>query len=63
VIGVERHAIVSKFLTAMPQRFETARDNPRINGVIVDADEKTGKAISITRLSLSAKDVDALVAG
>ncbi len=63
VIGVERHAIVSKFLTAMPQRFETARDNPRINGVIVEADDKTGKALSIKRLSLSAKDVDALVAG
>jgi metallophosphoesterase (TIGR00282 family) len=63
VIGVDRHAIVAKFLSAMPQRFETARENPRLNGVIVDADEKTGKAISIKRLSLSAKDVDALVAG
>jgi len=63
VIGVDRHAIVSRFLTAMPQRFETARENPRLNGVIVDADEKTGKAISIKRLSLSAKDGDALVAG
>jgi metallophosphoesterase (TIGR00282 family) len=63
VIGVDRHAIVAKFLSAMPQRFETARENPRLNGVIVDADEKTGKAIAIKRLSLSAKDVDALVAG
>lgn len=63
VIGVDRHAIVTKFLSGLPQRFEPARDNPRLNGVIVDADEKTGKAASIKRLSLSLKDVDALVAG
>ena len=62
VIGVDRHAIVTKFLSGLPQRFETARENPRLNGVIVDADEKTGKAVAITRLSLSAKDVDLLVA-
>ncbi len=63
VIGVDRHAIITKFLSGLPQRFETARENPRINGVIVEADEKTGKALSIARLSLSAKDVDVLVAG
>lgn len=62
VIGVDRHAILARFLTAMPQRFETARENPRLNGVIVEADEKTGRALSITRLSLSAKRLDALVA-
>jgi metallophosphoesterase (TIGR00282 family) len=62
VIGVERSAIVTRFLTGLPQRFETARDNPRLNGVVVEADERTGKAVSITRLSLSNKDVDGLVA-
>lgn len=62
VIGVERQAILTKFLTGMPQRFETARENPRLNAVIVDADERTGRASSIARLSLSAKDVDALIA-
>ncbi len=62
VIGVERHAIVTRFLTGMPQRFETAKDNPRLNGVIVDADESTGRALAIRRLSLSAKDLDAVIA-
>ncbi len=62
VIGVERQAIVTRFLTGMPQRFETARENPRLNGIIVDADERTGRATSITRLSLSLKEVDGLIA-
>ena len=62
VIGVERHAVVQRFLTALPQRFETARDNPRMNAVIVDADEQTGRATSIERLGLSADDIESLVA-
>jgi metallophosphoesterase (TIGR00282 family) len=60
VIGVERTAIIQRFLTGLPQRFETATENPRLNGVIVKADEQTGKAISIERLSLSARRIDAL---
>jgi metallophosphoesterase (TIGR00282 family) len=62
VIGVERSAIIQRFLTGLPQRFETATDNPRLNGVIVKADELTGRAISIERLNLSAKQIDALAA-
>jgi len=62
VIGVDRHAILQRFLTGLPQRFETASDNPRLNAVIVTADETTGHATAIERLSVSAKDIDALVA-
>jgi metallophosphoesterase (TIGR00282 family) len=61
VIGVERAAVIQRFLTALPQRFETATENPRLNGVIVAADEATGRAVSIERLSLSAQDIEALV--
>ncbi len=60
VIGVERAAIIQRFLTGLPQRFETATENPRLNGVIVRADEQTGRALSIERLNLSAKQVDEL---
>jgi len=62
VIGVERSAVVQRFLTAMPQRFETATENPRLNAVLVNADETTGRATSINRLSLSTRDIEALVA-
>jgi metallophosphoesterase (TIGR00282 family) len=62
VIGVERGAILQRFLTALPQRFETATENPRLNAVLVVADESTGRAESIERVNLSAHDIETLLA-
>jgi metallophosphoesterase (TIGR00282 family) len=62
VIGIERGAILQRFLTGLPQRFEVASENPRLNGVLVAADEQTGRAVSISRLSLSAQQIEALAA-
>jgi metallophosphoesterase (TIGR00282 family) len=62
VIGVDRSAIIQRFLTGLPQRFEVASENPRLNGVLIDADENTGRAIAINRVSLSASDIEAVVA-
>ena len=62
VIGVDRVAILQRFLTALPQRFETANENPRLNAVVITANEATGQASAIDRLSLSAQDLEALVA-
>jgi hypothetical protein len=62
VIGVDRAAIIQRFLSAMPQRFETATENPRLNAVVVTADETTGRASAIERLSLSSQAIEALVA-
>jgi len=60
IIGVDIQAALGKFLTALPARFETATDNPRLNAVIIDADEQTGRATDIERLSLSADDIQQL---
>jgi len=62
VIGVERQAVIQRFLTGLPQRFETASENPRLNAVVVEANETTGRAVSIERLSVSTHDLEALIA-
>ena len=60
IIGVDIAAALGKFLTALPAKFETATANPRLNGVIVDADPQSGRATGIERLSLSADDIQHL---
>ena len=60
IIGVEIEAALGKFLNALPARFETATLNPRLNAVIVDADEQTGRATHIERLSYSAEELNRL---
>ena len=62
VIGVERQAVIQRFLTGLPQRFETANENPRLNAVVVEANELTGRAVSIERVSVSTHDLEALIA-
>jgi metallophosphoesterase (TIGR00282 family) len=62
VIGVERSAILQRFLTGLPQRFDTATENPKLHGVVVSADEATGRALSIERVSLSSQQIEDLVA-
>ena len=52
VIGVEKEQVISRFLTSMPNRFDAARGDARLNGVLIDCDPKTGKANSIERISL-----------
>ncbi len=57
VIGVEKAPIVQRFLTGMPQRFETAKGDPRLAAVIVEADPDTGLARGIERVLLSENDL------
>src|SRR6202166_1358933 len=53
VIGVKKELVVNKFLNGMPGRFEPAPGDVRRCAVVVDCDEKTGKARAIERLMLS----------
>jgi hypothetical protein len=57
IIGMEKEPSLARFLNGMPTKFEPATGNPRLNGVIVDADEKTGRATAITRISYSENDL------
>jgi metallophosphoesterase (TIGR00282 family) len=60
VIGVERGAVINRFLTGLPAKFDTASGMPRLHGIIVTADETTGQASSIERLSLTPADIEDL---
>jgi metallophosphoesterase (TIGR00282 family) len=57
IIGVQVEVALSRFLTGMPSRFETAEGNPRLNAVIVEADEESGRALDIERLSYSQEEL------
>jgi len=57
IIGVEKDAVLHRFLTGMPSRFETAKGDPRFAAALVDVDEETGRARSIDRMLLSENDV------
>ncbi|MCJ7612805.1 MAG: YmdB family metallophosphoesterase, partial [Candidatus Aminicenantes bacterium] len=49
VIGMKREQALEKFLTALPQRFEPAKDGLFLSAAVVVADSATGRALSITR--------------
>jgi 2',3'-cyclic-nucleotide 2'-phosphodiesterase len=60
IIGMEREPSLARFLNGMPTRYEPATGNPRLNGVIIEADDKTGRALSIARVSHSEREIAAL---
>ena len=53
VIGVDKDQIVTKFLTAIPTRFETAKGPTVFSGVLVDVNAKTGMAKDIQRIQIN----------
>jgi 2',3'-cyclic-nucleotide 2'-phosphodiesterase len=61
IIGVTTEIALTRFLTSMPAKFESATGPGRLNAVIVTADQATGKATALQRLNLSSADVDALM--
>jgi metallophosphoesterase (TIGR00282 family) len=50
VIGVMKEGAIRRFLTQMPERFEPASQDVRLNAVVIDVDSETGKARSILRV-------------
>jgi hypothetical protein len=60
VIGVETSAALGRFLNGLPVRFETATDRPRLHAVVIDVDDRSGRASRIERLSLSPDDIASL---
>ncbi len=50
IIGRKTEHIIARFLTQMPAKFEVATTDLRLQGVIIEVDSKTGKALGIKRV-------------
>lgn len=56
VIGVKKEAVIERFLTGVPNKFDTAKGDIRLQAVLLDIDPETGKANSIERISWKLND-------
>ncbi|HNT89365.1 MAG TPA: TIGR00282 family metallophosphoesterase, partial [Candidatus Hydrogenedentes bacterium] len=50
VIGTERDAVITKFITGLPRQFHVAKGPVWLNAVLVEADDASGRAVSIERI-------------
>jgi hypothetical protein len=53
VIGTRKEIILARFLSQLPNKFEVAKGDVRLQGVLIDIDDKSGRAMDIERLSLA----------
>lgn len=52
VIGVRKEDAINRFLTQRPHKFEIPKGPVHLDAVVLDIDQKSGKARSITRVKL-----------
>jgi metallophosphoesterase (TIGR00282 family) len=57
IIGMERAEVLARFVTGLPARMEPADANPRLQAVLIDADDRTGLAREIIRLDWSRQEL------
>lgn len=50
VLGRKPEQIIRRFITGLPTRFEMAEADIQLQGVIINCDDKTGRAVSIKRV-------------
>lgn len=53
VLGVKKEIIIKSFLSHLPQRHEIQSGKVTLNGLIVKIDEKSKRAVSVERISIS----------
>jgi metallophosphoesterase (TIGR00282 family) len=52
IIGMQTEIVLERFLRGLSTKFEPCDGKIKLNGLIVDVDEETGKALRVERLSL-----------
>jgi len=53
VIGIKKEIAIKRFIHQTPFRFEVANGNCQFNGMTVEIDCKTGKAVAVNRIFLT----------
>lgn len=54
ILGVEKEAVLKRFLTNLPVRFEVVRRGKKqLNGILITIDAKTGKATEVERILIN----------
>ena len=51
VLGREIEPVIKRFLSAMPQRFEVAKNRVTLHGAVIEIDDASGVALKIQRVS------------
>lgn len=53
IIGIRKDVVLERFLTQVPNKFVVAKDDVRLQGIIIDIDEASGRARDIQRLTVN----------
>ncbi len=51
VIGLSRKIALKRFIQGIPHRYEIAKENIRLNGVVITIDAESGRSTAIERIS------------
>ena len=57
VIGLKKDDVLRRFLTQIPNKFNEAKDDVWLQGVVLDVDGSSGKSLEIEKLSVKMKDL------
>jgi len=52
ILGIRKEAAIERFLTVRPTKFEVAKKDVRLQGVIIDIDDDSGTSLAISRVSV-----------
>ncbi|MEJ8548350.1 TIGR00282 family metallophosphoesterase [Brevibacillus borstelensis] len=55
ILGMEREAVIRKFMTQLPARFEVAGEPAQLNAVLITIDKTTGSARRVERIRIDAE--------
>ncbi|MCQ6265867.1 TIGR00282 family metallophosphoesterase [Fictibacillus sp. WQ 8-8] len=53
ILGMDREAVLKKFLTSLPVRFEVSSGREQLSGVLIECDPATGKAKTIKTILIN----------